>query len=100
MSERALGQVADRVLFENDRVRIWEMVLEPGESSDLHEHTLDYLLCIIEGESVDADFEGGPSVRIPVEPGTTIFVPKGNREVAVNRSGVRYREILIELKER
>lgn len=99
MSEQKLGQVADRVLFENERVRIWEMTLEPGEASDFHEHTLDYMLCIIEGESVDADFEGGKSIKLPVEPGTTIFVPKGNREVAVNRSGVRYREILIELKD-
>ena len=99
MDERELGQVADRVVFENERVRIWEMSLEPGEASDFHEHTLDYLLCIIEGESVDADFEGGKSIQIPVQPGTTIFVPKGNREVAVNRSSVLYREILIELKE-
>ena len=98
VGERELGQVADRVIFENERVRIWEMTLEPGEPSDFHEHTLDYLLCIIEGESIDADFEGGQSIKIPVQPGTTIFVPKGNREVAVNRSGVRYREILIELK--
>jgi quercetin dioxygenase-like cupin family protein len=99
MTDRELGQVADRVVFENERVRIWEMSLEPGESSDFHEHTLDYLLCVIEGESVDADFEGGKSIQIPVQPGTTIFVPKGNREVAVNRSKVRYREVLIELKE-
>lgn len=99
MNDRELGQVADRVVFENERVRIWEMSLDPGEASDFHEHTLDYLLCIIEGESIDADFEGGNSIQIPVQPGATIFVPKGNREVAVNRSGVHYREILIELKE-
>lgn len=98
MSEPALGQVADRVVFENERVRIWEMTLEPGEASDFHEHTLDYMLCVIEGKSIDADFEGGKSITIPVEPSTTIFVPKGNRETAVNRSDVRYREILIELK--
>lgn len=99
MSDLEIGDVADRVVFENERVRIWEMCLEPGESSDYHEHTLDYLLCVIEGESVDADFDGGKSIQIPVEPGTTIFVPKGNRETAVNRSSVRYREVLIELKE-
>lgn len=99
MSEPERGQVADRVVFENERVRVWEMDLEPGEASDFHEHTLDYLLCVIEGESVDADFEGGKSIQIPVQPGTVLFVPKGNREVAVNRSGVRYRELLIELKD-
>lgn len=99
MEKQELGQIADHVIFENERVRIWEMSLEPGEASDFHEHTLDYLLCIIEGESIDADFDGGQTIQIPVQPGTTIFVPKGNREVAVNRSSVHYREILIELKE-
>ena len=33
------------------------------------------------------------------EPGTFLFVPRGNTETAVNRSGIRYREILIELKD-
>ncbi|HEB89245.1 MAG TPA: hypothetical protein ENI85_06715 [Deltaproteobacteria bacterium] len=97
--ERTLGQVGHRILFENDRVRIWQMCLEPGESSDFHEHTLDYVMCFVEGESIDADFDNGKSIRIPVEPGTAMFVPAGNREVAVNRSNVRFREILIELKE-
>ena len=50
-------------------------------------------------ESIDADFANGQSVNIPVEPGKPIFVPKGNRETAVNRSSVRYYELLVELKE-
>jgi len=54
---------------------------------------------VIEGESIDADFEEGTSIQIPVKPGTTLFVPKGNREVAINRSEVRYHEILVELKD-
>jgi mannose-6-phosphate isomerase-like protein (cupin superfamily) len=93
-----LGDVATRLLFENERVKVWEMLLEPGESSARHEHTRDYLLCIVEGESVDADVDGG-SVRIPVEPGTVLYVGRGSVETAVNRSSRRFREILIELKD-
>ena len=94
-----LGDVATRVIFENDRVKVWELVLEPGESSDFHEHTMDYMLCILEGESVDADFPDGKSFKLPVETGSFFFIPKGNRETAVNRSNTRYCEILIELKD-
>ena len=97
--EQALDDVATRVIFENDRVKVWEMLLEPGEASDLHEHTMDYMLCIIEGESVDADFANGKSIQLPVGPGSFFFVPRGNTETAVNRSKTRYREILIELKD-
>jgi mannose-6-phosphate isomerase-like protein (cupin superfamily) len=94
-----LGKIGHRVVFENERVRIWQMTLEPGESSDYHEHTNDYVMCIVEGESIDADFNAGESIRIPVESGKAIFVPAGNKEVAVNRSGARFREVLIELKD-
>ena len=30
-TERKLGGIATRVLLENDRVKIWEMDLAPGE---------------------------------------------------------------------
>jgi hypothetical protein len=56
------------------------------------------VLCIAEGETIDADFENGKSMRIPVKPGKVFFVEPGSRETAVNRSSVRFREFLIELK--
>jgi quercetin dioxygenase-like cupin family protein len=98
VSARPLGQVANHLLFENERVRVWRMELAPGEASDFHEHTLPYLLCILEGESIDADFEDGRTLHLPVASGKVFFVPAGARETAVNRSQVRFREILIELK--
>ena len=99
MGERALGGVGTTVLFENDRVKVWEMRLEPGEASDLHRHTLDYLLYILEGTTIDADRPDGSSARYPVTPGQLIFVPRGGVERAVNRSDGRFHELLIELKD-
>jgi quercetin dioxygenase-like cupin family protein len=98
MEKKELGNVASQLLFENERVKVWQMDLAPGESSDFHEHTLPYVLCIVEGDTVDADFENGKSVRIPVKPGQVYFVEPGSRETAVNRSQTRFREFLIELK--
>lgn len=94
-----LGGVGTRLVFENERVKVWELFLEPGERSPRHEHTLDYLFCVLEGESVDADTDDGETIRIPVEPGNTFFIGRGGVETAVNRSAVRFREILIELKD-
>jgi hypothetical protein len=54
---RTLGDVATRLLFENDRVRVWEMDLAPGERSATHRHDLDYVLVQIEGDRIAADFE-------------------------------------------
>jgi mannose-6-phosphate isomerase-like protein (cupin superfamily) len=93
------GNVATRLLLENERVRIWEMLLRPGEASDLHQHTMDYVLCIVEGASIDADRPTGESMRFPVRPGQAVFVPRGGVERAVNRSDTTFREILVELKD-
>ena len=60
---RVFGGIASKVLMENDRVRIWEMRLAPGEESDLHRHDLDYIMIQISGDKMGAEFEpdsGGP----------------------------------------
>jgi mannose-6-phosphate isomerase-like protein (cupin superfamily) len=94
-----LGNVATRLLFENERVKVWEMRLEPGEASDLHRHGLDYLLYILEGTSIDADRPDGSSAHFPVEPGQIFYVQRGGSERAVNRGPTRFHELLIELKD-
>jgi hypothetical protein len=42
--DQSLDQVGTRVMFENDRVRVWEMTLEPGQTCALHRHRHDYLM--------------------------------------------------------
>jgi beta-alanine degradation protein BauB len=102
--ERTLGDVASRVLFENDRVRIWEMDLAPGESSDVHEHTLDYILVQVAGDRIagvpEPDTKGPYKeyIEADVVPGNAIYVEKGGIETAKNVGEQRYHEILIELK--
>jgi beta-alanine degradation protein BauB len=96
--DRPLGNVATRLLFENELVRVWEMHLAPGERSDRHRHELPYLMCIVEGSRIDAEIEGTGRVEIPVQPGSVLFVPPGATETAINPSGQLFREILIELK--
>jgi hypothetical protein len=97
-----IGDVANRVLFEDDKVRIWEMKLEPGEASDLHHHEHDYYLAIFSGDLV----AGVPPKDNPMDmfigkvppKGNTVGVPKGGTEWAVNVGKETYHELLIELK--
>ncbi|MCR9097216.1 MAG: hypothetical protein NXI30_23605 [bacterium] len=96
-----IGTIADRILFEDDRVRIWEMRLEPGESSALHRHEHDYYLAIFSGDLIAGVFPEGAGdpvvVELPAE-GNTVAVPKGGLEWAVNIGTRPYREVLVELK--
>jgi predicted metal-dependent enzyme (double-stranded beta helix superfamily) len=105
-ADRKLGDVATKRLFENDRVRVWEMELEPGESSDVHEHQLDYLLIQLEGDKIAGIFEPDTKGAYPpgtvegdVAPGNVIFIERGGVETAKNTGARRYREILVELKD-
>jgi len=96
--DRPLGDVANKLLFENDVVRVWEMNLAPGERSDRHRHDLPYLLCVLEGSRLDAEIDGIGHIEIPVQSGSVFFVPPGATETAINASNQHFREILIEFK--
>ena len=98
METPKVGNVANHFLIENDRVRVWEMHLEPGERSDFHQHELPYVLCILEGDGIDAEYEDGRTLHFPLLPGQVIYVEPGGRETAVNRGAKRFRELLIEIK--
>jgi len=103
-SERELGPVATRLLWENERVRIWEMDLAPGARSATHRHDLDYVLVQIEGDRIAAipEPDSGGAYRNYIEgdvaAGKTRYIARGGIETAINIGQQRYREILIELK--
>jgi predicted metal-dependent enzyme (double-stranded beta helix superfamily) len=90
--------------MENDRVKIWEMDLAPGEESAVHEHTMDYILVLLEGDRIAGVPEpdsAGPYneyIEAEVEPGNYYYIEKGGIETARNIGKKRYREIAIELK--
>jgi len=103
--ERVLGPMGDKVIFENDRVRIWELVIPPGGDSNCHVHDLDYILVQLGGDRVAAVPE--PDTKSPyseymeadVVPGQVLYIERGGIEIARNVGEVPYSEIIIELKD-
>jgi hypothetical protein len=102
---RVLGPMGDRVVFENDRVRIWELELPPGADSNIHRHDLDYILVILGGDRVAAVQEPDTGSSLPpyfeadVTPGSVVFVERGGIEIARNVGREPYTEFIIELKD-
>lgn len=102
---RVLGDIADTILFENDRVRIWELKMPAGERGDVHRHDLDHILIQISGDRMavqpEPDTEGfyKDYEEADVFPGNYFFVEKGGIETAVNVGKETYHEIIIELKD-
>lgn len=53
------GAVGSRLLSENDRVRVWEIRLAPGERWHAHRHVLDYFwIAVNPGRSRQHTFDG------------------------------------------
>jgi predicted metal-dependent enzyme (double-stranded beta helix superfamily) len=110
MSEtRLFGDIATKLLMENDRVRIWEMRLEPGQKSDLHKHETDYIMIQIAGDKMAADFEAdsggswpeaaGARIEGDIAPGNVLFAERGGIETAINTGSETFFEIVVELKD-
>ncbi|MFD6199134.1 hypothetical protein ACFWE3_20775 [Mycobacteriaceae bacterium NPDC060252] len=59
-AERAYdGHVGSRLLSRNDRVRVWEIRLHPGERWHAHRHVLDYFwTAVTAGSSRQHTFDG------------------------------------------
>ena len=100
-----MDRVGSKVLFENERVRIWEFKLEPGETGNLHRHEHDYILVQIEGDRMavvpDASTSGeyDEYQEADVVPGQHFWIEKGGVERARNVGQKPYHEILVELKQ-
>ena len=103
--ERRLGEIANRVIFENERVRIWEMRMPAGEIGPPHRHALDHILVQISGDRMavvpEADSAGPYREYLEAEvvPGQIFYVTRGGVERAKNVGEREYHEILIELKD-
>ena len=104
-AERRLGDVATKLLFENERVRIWEMRLGPGERATSTATTSTTCSCRSRATawrwspSPTAAAAIGTTSRPRSFPGNAIFIERGGIEKAKNVGKRAYREILIELKD-
>jgi predicted metal-dependent enzyme (double-stranded beta helix superfamily) len=104
VAERVLGDVGSRLLLENERVRVWELTLEPGEESHLHQHTLDYVLIQVAGDRIAGVFEADSAnhqgvVEADVTPGSAMFLTRGDVATARNIGTKPFHEIVVELKD-
>ena len=49
MSNTSSENVGSKMLFEDDKIRLWELVVEPGGTVDEHIHRLNYAYFVTSG---------------------------------------------------
>ena len=94
--------VGTRLLFENERVRVWDLRLAPGESTGLHRHPCDYLYVVIgDGELQTRYEDGSEDPPRAMRDGEVHFRKLAETSVheAVNRGAGEWRNIVVELKD-
>ncbi len=106
--ETALGPIATRLLYEDDRVRVWDQVIEPGASTGPHRHACPYALVTVDGASLDVlpvpgfpslHAADGETISVDLESRTAGILPAGSVEEAINVGDSAYRAILVEFKD-
>jgi len=92
--------VGTTLLFENDRLRVWDMTLEPGQSCELHQHVYDYVFVNVTRAQVELHELGQESLTRALDEGFvqyTVVGPQGQRPHQLRNAGVStLRQILIE----
>src|SRR6516225_5104296 len=62
-----------RFKFENEFVRVYDVLVEPGDATLYHTHSSDYVLVNLTNTKLKAQTLGSPSMDLPVTVGQTVF---------------------------
>ena len=109
-----MAGVGTEKVFENDRVIVWHLDLDPGEEAPRHTHKLDYLVRVVsgarlevfgpEGESLETvDLEAGDVTSFRIDGDQVLSDRPGYPAVPATHSArnvgeTTFREVLIEFK--
>ena len=110
-----MAGVGTRKVFENDRVIVWHLDLEPGEQGDLHTHKLDYVVRVLSGSTLEVSGPDGELLyAVEREAGGALSFRMEGDQIVSDRSGYpavpathaarnvgenTFREVLIEFKD-
>jgi mannose-6-phosphate isomerase-like protein (cupin superfamily) len=76
--------VGTAVWFENERVRVWEILLQPGERGPFHAHTTNYFWTVVEGSRGLQRFTDGTYAVRDYVVGETKYLEHGPDSVLIH----------------
>jgi len=85
-----------KVLFENDRVRVLAITMEPGATSDTHWHP-DSVNYVLTGGAAAMTVPDAGTMDMKVEAGEVVWQPAGSHAMA-NTGDSEVRVVAVELK--
>jgi quercetin dioxygenase-like cupin family protein len=86
------------VEFENDRVRILRVMIEPGQSTGIHTHVLPHLRIAVSAARVIYDSPGTRAETRDSKPGDFVWSPSKTAQDLKNVGSARFEAVEIEFK--
>ena len=109
-----MAGVGTQKVFEDDRVIIWHLDLEPGEQGERHTHKLDYVIRVLSGSTLEVcgpdgkllntvELEAGGATSFQIQGDQIVSDRPGYPAVPITHSARNvgpntFREVLIEFK--
>ena len=98
MNDKELGGLGSHVIFENEHVKVWRNDLEPGESSDWHQHTNQYLFVATTHGDLRVEHHDGTTQNTVMEIGKVVMGEKDSVHQLSNVGTNSYSSVIIEVK--
>ncbi len=103
MATEPTERVGTELMFENERVRVWDLALGPGESLEKHIHRTDYFFIVESGGLIRFANPDNPAEYhdVQFQDDQVTFVPVTDGKVdnrLTNIGAKRHRNFVIELK--
>jgi beta-alanine degradation protein BauB len=86
-----------KLLFENDRVRVFEVRFKPGEKIALHAHP-DHVVYVLGDGKLQLSSPEGKVVEVVLKAGQTLWIP-AETHAAENVGSTDAHSLVVELKE-
>ena len=85
------------LIMENDRVRVMEMQLEPGQKSPMHNHPNDHVVYVFKDANFKLSFPNNESAEFQLEAGKVLWIDAGPHETE-NIGSTQGHNLVMELK--
>ena len=93
-----MAGVGTQKVFEDDRVIVWHLDLEPGQLGERHTHELDYVITPVTACKMLLEEPGGASREVALAPGDSYRRDAGVAHNVINAGQAPMTFVEVELK--
>ena len=86
------------LLMENDKVRVMQMQLDPGQTSPMHNHPHDHVVYVLKDAKFKLSFPDGKSNEFQLNEGKALWLEAGSHKTE-NIGSTKGHNLVIEIKE-